>query len=293
MFLPFGVIPALVTPMREDESINYEVLEELVERLVVAGVNGLFCLGTSGEFYALNEREKINIARTVVTASAGRVPVYAGTGMPCTTDVIHLSQLLATCGIQAVSVVTPYYIAPDQQQLCRHYREIAGAVDLPIILYNIPGRTGLNLSAETVGELAQIPNVVGIKDSSGKLENIHDYMKVTDPKHFAVLAGSDSMILDALICGGAGTIASSGNIIPEKLVQLYSYWKRGDLENARRIQERILPLCKVLNEGTAPGVVKQMTCFAGINAGPARLPVTGLPETEVPRIMALLDVLNN
>jgi 4-hydroxy-tetrahydrodipicolinate synthase len=289
MFLPFGVIPAIVTPMRQDESIDFEALEGLVDRLIAAGVNGLFCLGTSGEFYALTEQEKVDVSKAVVDAAAGRVPVYAGAGMPCTAGVLRLSRRLAATGIQALSVVTPFYIAPDQRQLLHHYTEIAKGVDLPVILYNIPGRTGLNLCTETVGELARISNVIGIKDSSGRIENTIAYLEVTDRRNFAVLSGSDSLILDALQHGGTGTIASTGNIIPERLVQLYTYWSNGELENARRIQDMLLPICSLLDEGTVPGVIKQMTNLAGIPVGPARLPITGLPDSEVPRMKAILD----
>lgn len=289
--LPFGVIPAIVTPMHQDESIDFEVLEVLVDRLITAGVHGLFCLGTSGEFYALTEQEKVDVSKAVVNAAAGRVPIYAGSGMPSTSDVVRLSKRLAATGIQALSIVTPYSIAPDQKQLLSHYMDISKGVDLPVILYNIPGRTGINLSPDTVGELGGMPNFIGIKDSSGYIENMISYLKVTDRNHFSVLSGSDSLILDVLQYGGAGTIASTGNIVPERLVQLYTYWSTRDLENARHIQNILHPICRLLNEGTVPGVVKQMTSFAGVNVGPARLPVTGLPKSEVPRMIGLLNAV--
>jgi len=234
-FVPKGVIPAVVTPMNKDESINESAFRKLLNYLVENGVHGVFIIGSQGEFYALTKEEKIRLMEIAVEEVNGRVPVYAGTGAIATREVIELNDAAEKIGVDAVSIITPYYISPTQEELYEHYAKIAKATKLPVLLYNNPGRTGgVKLEPRTVEKLAEIDNIVGIKDSSGDLTNTSDYIRRTKNKNFHVLAGRDTLILATLLYGGAGSIAATANVAPRLVASIYDYFVQGDLENAKR-----------------------------------------------------------
>jgi len=275
-----GIIAAMITPMKEDEDIDLDSLRVLVNRLISAGVHGLFCLGTTGEFYAFTIEEKELIMKTVLEEVNGRVPVYAGTGGISTREVISLTKKIQGMGVEAVSVITPYFISPSQEELYLHYEAIAKAVNIPIILYNIPMRTGVHLEPQTVARLSKLPNIIGIKDSSGKFENIKSYIELSDDD-FQVLAGTDSLILDTLEAGGTGAIAATANVVPELVVSIYKNFKQGRMKEAQDAQQKLKPLRDSFGLGTAPGVLKEAANIIGIQAGPSRMPVTRLKSSEL------------
>lgn len=283
-----GIIAAMVTPMKENEDIDLEGMRYLTDYLIRKGVHGLFCLGTTGEFYGLTESEKLEVIRTVVEEANGRVPVYAGTGGTTTREVIALTNKVENLGVKAVSVITPYFIAPSQQELYLHYKNIAESTDIDIILYNIPMRTGLHLEAQTVSRLSQIQNIVGIKDSSGKFENIQSYIDSTD-SDFTVLAGTDSLILQTLMAGGKGAIAATANVVPEIAVAIYENFVHGDLEKAGEAQEALKPLRNAFGLGTAPGVLKQAVNLMGINVGYPRMPVSKLEGEALDKLTQVIS----
>jgi len=238
-----------------------------------AGVHGIFCLGTNGEFYALSESEKSRVVETVVDEVNGQVPVYAGSGEIATRTVIRLTKRFKKLGADAVSIVTPYFIHPSQHELYHHYARIAVETEFPIILYNIPMRTNVRLEPETVAALAAgFGNIIGIKDSSGDLKLTQAYIEQT-PDRFAVMGGNDGLILDTLLLGGTGAIAATANVIPEILVNIYRAFQEGDLEHARMWQERVGPLRKDFSLGTAPGVIKVQANQCGYPVGPSRTPI--------------------
>jgi 4-hydroxy-tetrahydrodipicolinate synthase len=282
-----GIIAAMITPMKENEEIDLIALRVLVNRLISAGVHGLFCLGTTGEFYALTSEEKELIIKTVLEESNGRVPVYAGTGGTSTREVISLTKKIQGMGIEAVSVITPYFISPSQEELYLHYKAISEAVDIPIILYNIPMRTGVHIEPQTVARLSKLPNIIGIKDSSGKFENIKSYLEMSD-NDFQVLAGTDSLILDTLEAGGTGAIAATANVIPELVVSIYDNFKQGKIDESRVAQNKLNPLRNAFRLGTAPGVLKEAANIIGIPAGPSRMPVTRLKGSELEELEEII-----
>lgn len=202
-----GIIPAILTPMNEDESINLDVMREQIDRLIDGGVHGLFPFGTNGEGYILNEKEKEEILEATIAQVNGRVPVYAGTGCISTRDTIRMSKKAQELGADILSIITPSFAVASQKELYDHYVEVAKHVDIPIVLYNIPARTGNKLLPETVAKLAKDVDVImGAKDSSGDWENLKAYIQLTRDldKDFRVLSGNDSLILPALKEGGAG-----------------------------------------------------------------------------------------
>lgn len=271
-----GIIAAMVTPMLDNEEVDVDGLRSLVNYLIDAGVHGLFCLGTTGEFYGLTDDEKELIVKTVVEEAKGRVPVYAGTGGTTTKQVIALTKRLEKLGIDAVSVITPYFIAPNQEELYLHYEKIAQSVDIDIILYNIPMRTAIHLEADTVARLSKIKNIIGIKDSSGKFENIQSYIDKTDSSEFTVVAGTDSLILQTLQAGGKGAIAATANVVPKTAVAIYENFIAGNEEAAKAAQDQLKPLRDAFGLGTAPGVLKEAVNLMGIPVGAPRMPIQKL-----------------
>jgi len=271
-----GIISANVTPMNEDESINIEELRHQVNRSIEAGVNGVFCLGTNGEGYALKKEEKKTVIKTFVEEAAGRVPVYAGTGAATTNETIELSQMAQKAGADVLSVITPYFAAASQKELYQHYATLARNVDLPIVLYNIPARAGNFLAPNTVAELAKIENIVGIKDSSGNFDNILQYIELTDPKEFSVLSGNDSLILWTLQAGGTGGITAVANILPEIMVSIYQEFTNNDFSAARKAQDSIRPIRNCFKYGNPNTIVKEATNMIGYPVGRNRAPFNNI-----------------
>lgn len=278
MFKPEGIIPAVVTPLTGDEQINEEELRAQVNRQIAAGVHGLFCLGTNGEGYIFNYQEKLAIIRIVVDESRGRAPVYAGTGCIGTQETIELSQAAEALGVDALSLITPYFAALSQGELYEHFKAVANAVKLPVVLYNIPARTGNAINYSTVAKLAKIPNIVGVKDSSGNFDNILRYLEVTDHSGFAVLSGNDSLILWTLLAGGTGGISGIANLFPETMTQIFALWQKGDLAAARLVQDSIRPIRDCLKLGNPNTIVKRAANMLGYPVGPCRRPFNILSE---------------
>lgn len=289
MFKPEGIIAALVTPITMDEQINETELRNQVNRQIEAGVHGLFCLGTNGENYILSQAEKLEIIRIVVDENKGRLPVYAGTGCVGTKETIELSQKAKELGVDALSVITPYFAAISQDELYTHFKAVAEAVDLPVVLYNIPARTGNNLDYTTVARLAEIPNIVAVKDSSGNFDNILRYLEATDPASFAVLSGNDSLILWTLLAGGTGGISGIANLFPVTMVKIYELWKQGDFVTAKAVQDSIRPIRDCLKLGNPNSVVKKAVNLLGYPAGPCKKPFDQLSDKAVLEIKRTLD----
>ena len=285
-----GIIPAMVTPFDADEKINESALRKLVNHLIEGGVYGLFPTGSQGEFYALSNGEKQNIWEIVVDETQGHVPVYAGTGAITTRDVMLLNKLAEQAGVSAVSVLTPFFITPTEDELFYHYVTIADATHLPIILYNNPGRTIINLSAGLVSRLAEHPNIVGIKDSSGDLSLTLAYLQQTDDS-FSVLLGRDTLIYGGLLHGAKGSITATANVAPSLVVEIYEAFIAGDLSRSLTTQNKLAPLRYAFKLGTFPVVVKIALNLIGIDAGPARGPVGELTEDNLARLKIILEKL--
>lgn len=279
MIIPQGILPALVTPFKDDESLDENALRQLVRRAVDSGVHGLFCLGTNGEFFSLTVPEKLRITEIVIEEANGRIPVYAGAGCIGTKDTISLMKDMSALGVDAVSVITPYFLSFTQKELFDHFLRLADSTELPIVLYNIPARTGNALAAKTVAELSKVSNIVGIKDSSGSFDNILQYIAVTEHNdQFSVMAGTDSLILPTLMSGGKGAIAATANVFPEQVAAIYENWKKGDFAAAEKAQGVLRGLRNSFGLGTLPSVLKEAMNIIGLPAGCSRLPVAPLTE---------------
>jgi 4-hydroxy-tetrahydrodipicolinate synthase len=269
---PRGIIPALVTPFDTDEALDLDALERVVDRVLSAGVHGLFVAGSQGEFWALSADEHREVISSVVKAAAGSVPVFAGASAITTRDAVALARAAESAGADAVTVLPPFFVKPSERELEHHFESIAAAVDLPLILYNQPQRTGLHLSTRLVAKLALRPHFVAVKDSSADLNQTIDYIG-SAPKHFSVLIGNDAQIAYGLLAGAAGAIASTANVVPELCVAIYDAISEGAIERARALQARLARLRGAFELGTFPVVVKEALALAGEPVGSCRGPV--------------------
>ncbi len=277
-----GIVVPIVTPMNEDESINTDELRRQVDRQIEAGIHGIFPFGTNGEGYILNFDEKKLVLQTVIDQVAGRVPVYAGTGCISTKETIEQCKMAMDCGADVLSVITPSFAKASQHELIVHYETVAAAVpEAPIVLYNIPARTGNALAPETVAELAKIDNIVGAKDSSGDWTNLSAYIELTKDMDFAVLSGNDSLILKALQAGAKGAIAGCANVYPKNMVGIYENFKKGDIEAAQKCQDAVAPLRACFKYGNPNTVVKTAVNLLGYPVGKCRAPFNYLPEEGI------------
>lgn len=271
MFKPEGLITPVVTALNEKEEFNVEMYTQFIDHLIDAGVSGIFPLGTNGEFYAFSQEEKLEIIKAAVSAVHGRVPVYAGTGCVTTKETIEFSNKVKDLGVDCLSIITPYFVKASQNDIFEHYKAIAEQVDMPILLYNIPARTGNAIDYTTLQKLSVYENIIGIKDSSGNFDNSLKYIENTDAR-LSVLAGSDSIILWTLMAGGTGAISGCSNVFPELMVSIYKYWKQGDIAKANEAQKKIRPFRNVMQMGNPNSVVKLAVNMRGYNVGPARQP---------------------
>lgn len=275
-----GIVCAMLTPFKEDQTIDEQATRRSVNRLISEGIHGLFILGTNGEFFTLSQREKLLLAEIVVDEVRGRVPVCAGTGGIGTQDVIDLTKAMEQVGVDSVSVITPYLMTISQHELLLHYHRIAEATTLPILMYHMPGRTNNVLHADTVATLSRIPNIVGIKDSTGNFDQILKYIEATDSQ-FSVYAGSDNMILWTLLAGGAGAVAATSNMFPKLVVSIYDHWRNGDINQAKKAQEMLRDIRDASALASTPAVFKKVMELLVHPVGPPRAPVEEVtPDIE-------------
>jgi 4-hydroxy-tetrahydrodipicolinate synthase len=275
-----GIIPALATPMNDDESINEKGLKEIINFVIEGGVHGIFVSGSQGESFSMTMDEKKRVIAVSLEASAGRVPIYAGTGTITTAQAMQLTKMARELGADAVSVTTPYFIKPTQNELIDYYKAISdSAEDMPVLLYSNPTRTGVMIDIDTVVKLSELDNVVGMKDSSGDIVQTSGYIEATKDMDFSILVGNDACIFSALVSGGKGAVAATANVAPKLIVGLYDAVKAGNIDLARKLQFRLLPIRKAFTMGTFPVVIKEALNLLGLPAGPARKPIQPLsPE---------------
>lgn len=283
MFKPKGIIPPLATPLHANEDLNLALLPGWLDLQLAAGLHAVFVLGTNSECYAFSREEKHAVIATAVQHVAGRVPVLAGTGAETTREAIELTRLAEREGAQAAAVITPYFIQPTQGELFEHYRRLSEASPLPLVLYSNPAHTHVALAADTVARLAELKNIVGIKDSSGDLQLTLEYLRLCPPG-FAVLQGRDTLIYSSLEFGAAGAVPATGNVAPRLCVELFEAFHRGDRPAAKAAQLKLNPIRLALGLTTAPGGVKAMLRLLGTDLGPCRGPV-GEPSAAALRQM--------
>lgn len=283
-----GIIPAMITPLTWEQDINEKALRQLTNRFIRSGVHALFALGTNGEFFSLNADQRLKVASIVIEEAAGRLPVMIGTGAPSTRETAYLSRKSEELGADYLSIITPYFNHLKQSEVIDHYKHIADTVSIPIILYNIPARTGINLDPATVKELAMISNITGVKDSSGDFDNILAYIEQTRDIDFSVYAGTDSLILKTLIAGGEGAIAATANALPELVVSIHRFWQDGNLDAARVAQKKLEAIRNFSAKFSLPAAYKAAVELLGIPAGPPVLPVQPLNPSEKTQLKELL-----
>lgn len=291
-FHPRGVIPALVTPFSPDgKRINEKALRSLLDFVISEGVDGIFVAGSQGEFWALSFAEKVQLMEMTVDMVGGRVPVYAGTGAITTAESVALTREAHAHKIDAVSVITPFFITPTQDELYQHFASVAQAADIPVLLYPNPARTQVKLSPQLLTRLAAIDNIVGIKDSSGDLSLTLSYLRATEGLDFTTLVGRDTLIYGGLVYGAKGSIAAGANAAPRLLSSIYDKFMAGDLEGAMQAQSAVEPLRVAFDLGTFPVVIKEALNMMGFEVGPCRAPVSPLNEEQRKKLKEVLDAL--
>ena len=284
-----GVLTALVTPFRDGE-LDEAALRELVERQISAGIDGLVPCGSTGESATLSHPEHRRVVEVVVAAARGRVPVLAGTGSNSTAEAIELTGYAKEAGADGALLISPYYNKPTQDGIVAHYAQIAQATAFPLLVYNIPGRTASNIRPETVARLAEIEQVVGIKEASGDLHQISEVV-ARCPDDFSVLSGDDALTLPILAVGGRGVISTSSNVAPSQMVELVRAFRAGDLARARDLHQKLLPLFDVLFCETNPIPVKAAVALRGLIGDEIRLPLTPITVANRERLQLTLKEL--
>jgi 4-hydroxy-tetrahydrodipicolinate synthase len=289
-----GVVPALVTPFQHDERIDCNAWQTIIDTLIAAGVDGLFAAGSQGEAYALSLEERIVALRFCKQAVADRVTLYGNVGCPTTRDTVNLAQQAEAIGIDAIVVVTPYYIQPSPRELEDHFIEVCRAVHSPVLAYNFPHHGGVELATASLARIAaQCENLAGVKDSSGLLGQALAY-KNAAPR-LAVFVGADNLVLSALEQGCAGTVNASANVAPKLYVDLYRAFREGRRDEAARLQELASELGATVGLHTFPSMMKEALNTVGLRAGPCRRPVGPVPpeaREKLARVLARLGEEN-
>lgn len=271
-----GSIVALVTPMNAEGAVDHDALRRLVDWHVAEGTDAIVAVGTTGESATLEVDEHIEVIRRVVEFARGRVPVIAGTGANSTTEAIELTRAGKAAGAQAALLVTPYYNKPPQEGLYRHYRKIAETVDLPILLYNVPGRTGCDMAPATVKRLAEVPGIVGLKEAHGTLERIRELLALRLPERFTLLSGDDATACESILMGCRGDISVSANVAPRLMHEMCSAALAGDRTRAAQLDAKLQPLHKHLFVEPNPIPVKWALAQMGRIGAGIRLPLVPL-----------------
>lgn len=272
-----GSMVALVTPMNADNSLDWASLHKLVDWHLEQGTHAIVAVGTTGESATLNVNEHLAVIKKIVDQVNGRIPVIAGTGANSTSEAVELTQAAKDAGVDACLLVTPYYNKPTQEGLFLHHAHIAQAVAIPQFLYNVPGRTGVDMKPETALRLAKVPNIIGIKEATGDLERAKLLIEQA-PSSFAIISGDDATAVDLILLGGKGDISVTANVVPAAIARMCELALAGNAEEARAINERLLPLHTAMFVESNPIPVKWAVEQLGLIQSGIRLPLTRLSE---------------
>jgi len=283
-----GAIVATVTPFRNGK-LDVAALKKLVKHQIESGTDGIVPCGTTGESATLSFDEHERVIDTVIQAAGGKVPVIAGTGSNNTREAVRLTRYAKKAGANGALVITPYYNKPTQEGLYRHFREVAESADIPLVLYNVPGRTGVNMAASTVARLAELPNVAGVKEASGNLNQVCDILRAT-PRNFCVLSGDDFLFFPMMALGAKGVISVASNVAPREMAELYDSYVIGELSRAREIHYRLWPLFHACFLETNPIPAKTALAMMGRIREEFRLPLCPMSD---PNRKALQKVLSD
>lgn len=284
-----GSMVALVTPMNADNSLDWAALHKLVDWHLEQGTHAIVAVGTTGESATLNVDEHLAVIKKVVDQVNGRIPVIAGTGANSTSEAVELTQAAKDVGADACLLVTPYYNKPTQEGLVLHHTHIARAVAIPQILYNVPGRTGVDMRPETALRLASVPNIIGIKEATGDLERAKTLIEQA-PKDFGIISGDDATAVDLILLGGKGDISVTANVVPAAIARMCELALAGKAEEARAINERLLPLHTAMFVESNPIPVKWAVEQLGLIQSGIRLPLTRLSEQYHQQVKTAMQV---
>jgi 4-hydroxy-tetrahydrodipicolinate synthase len=271
-----GAFTALVTPF-SDGRIDEAALRNHIDAQIEGGINGVVPCGTTGEASTLSHEEHIEVVRITVEHVNGRVPVIAGSGSNSTAEAIMLTEKIRGLGADASLMITPYYNKPTQEGLYQHFKTVAGQVDIPVILYNVPGRTGVNMLPETVARLAEVDNIVGLKDATADLVQASNTLSMV-PEDFLLLSGEDALVYPLMTIGGSGVISVTSNVAPGEMAAMCSAWMSGDVAAAREMHYRLLPLCGAMFVETNPIPVKGALAMMDRINNELRMPMVPLTE---------------
>jgi 4-hydroxy-tetrahydrodipicolinate synthase len=277
------VLTAMVTPFNDQDEINYDETKRLIDYLIDNSTEGIVAVGTTGESPTLSHEEKLSFLKFVVEYVNGRVPVIAGTGSNNTKQSIVLTQEAEALGVDGIMLVTPYYNKPSQEGMYQHFKAIAESTSLPVMLYNIPGRTVVRLELDTVLRLAEVKNIVAIKEATGDLDLISQIITET-PDDFAVYSGDDNLLLPILSLGGTGIVSVASHIVGNEMNDMIQSFKSGDHAQATKIQQEIAPVIKALFSAPNPTAVKYALSKKGLDVGHVRLPLIALTEAEMTHV---------
>ncbi|WP_429472531.1 4-hydroxy-tetrahydrodipicolinate synthase [Neobacillus sp. B4I6] len=288
----FGqVLTAMVTPFDQNGEVDFNATRILVDYLIENGTDGIVVAGTTGESPTLTTEEKVALFKLVVDAVNGRVPVIAGTGSNNTRASISLTKLAEETGVDGIMLVAPYYNKPSQEGMYQHFKTIAESTPLPIMLYNIPGRSVVNLSVETIVRLSQIQNIVALKEASGNLDAMAEIISQA-PSDFTLYSGDDGLALPVLSIGGAGVVSVASHVIGNEIQEMINHFKNGNVQDAASAHRRLLPIMKALFAAPNPAPVKAALNMNGVNVGGLRLPLLPLTTEEQRTLQGVLPASN-
>lgn len=283
-----GVTVALVTPFTADgKHVDEDKLRQLIDWHVEQGTNCLAPCGTTGESPTLSHQEHDRVVALTCEHAAGRIKVMAGTGSNSTSEAVRLTKAAQDAGADGALIVAPYYNKPTQEGFYQHYKAVADTCEIPIVVYNIPGRSAANIEPSTINRMAKLPTIVAVKEATGRMDQASEILSGSD---LTVLSGDDSLTLPLMSMGGSGIVSVAGNIIPGDMLALVKAWNDGDLAAAQAAHHKLFPLCKdMLGLATNPIPVKAAMAMLGRDAGPVRLPLVPLEEDQTKSLQATLD----
>jgi len=288
----FGrILTAMITPFNADYSVNYPAAAELAKYLVAHGNDGLVVAGSTGEAATLSGEEKLRLFSTVLDAVGDKATVIAGTGSNDTLASIKMTQDAEKLGVHGAMLVGPYYNKPPQEGFYQHFKMIAGATNLPLILYNVPGRTASNILPATIARLSEIPNIVAVKEASGSLDQVSEIVRTARPG-FWVYSGDDGLTLPILSVGGCGVISVAGHVVAERMQQMIAAYFAGDVNTARSIHIELMPFFKVIFITTNPIPIKTAVNLMGLNGGTFRPPMVLPTPAETEQLRTVMQSLN-
>lgn len=284
-----GIIVPIITPVDENNCINEEAMARMVNYVIEGGVHGILAFGSNGEFFAIDHEEQRKALACIIKTAAKRVPVYMGVAGITTKGCIETAKMAAKEKADGISILPPMFISPNEDELYAHIVAIAESVsELPVLLYNNPGKVGYGLSVKLVNRLADVPNIVGIKDTSGNMTLTAEFIRTTRDKGFKVMAGKDTMILGSLAYGAVGAIASTANIVPELVVDIYNKYMEGDIEGSCDSQFKLTPFRNTFDKASFPVATKDACNLIGLNVGNSIKPNTTASPVVLAEIKEIL-----